>query len=304
MARKKKTANGINPTPSNTVDTTEPPKENGAVEATDSNQITATSQLPKIEWFTAMLYPEDPKHEAMKHYLESRVPQFAWVLHDRDTVTQYDVDKHPWNEKEQTGYKPEDIGTLKKPHWHVCWNHWSRVRLQTVRDLFSCWCKENLINACTDRVSYIYYWTHDDPKSQFLGKAPYSWDEITIKGAGLNKEIQQIKQNVNFVQFEEHCRISELITTANAYTLTDVYRLFAENQICTTLTSYEITQIVRDLQYLRKDTAWKKLDEAELINAKLYRKMHKILDIIEDSDKREHIERLIDSLEKNPIIKE
>lgn len=308
MARKKKTANGINPTPSNTVNTTEPPKEDGSVVATNSEQIKAVSSQPKREWFTAMLYPEDPKHEAMLTYLKSRVPQYAYILHDRDPITQYDVDNHPWCEKTQTGYKTDDIGKFKKPHWHVVWKHWSSVRLSTVRDLFCCWCTDDKIKACTDRVSYIYYWTHDDPKSRFLGKAPYTWEEIHIHGAGLISDTRQIRQNENFVQFEEHYRISELLTTSNAYTLNEAYRLFVENQIQTTLTSYELTQIVRDLQFCRKDTAWKKLDEAETLNRKMYEKLHGMSRLLEDldidEDKRANLIRLLDIMEKNTNNKE
>lgn len=274
MAKKQSTANGIKKVPINEVQ-----QQGGDVVATSNDQIQAVAKQPKTDWFCCILYPEDPKHEAMLTYLKSRMPAYAHVLHDRDPVTQHDVDKHPWNEKTQTGYKQEDIGSLKKPHWHVVWQHYSKVRLKTARDLFSCWTKG--VEACTDRVSYIYYLTHDDPISRTQGKAPYSWDEITIHGVGLERDLRQVKQNVYFVQFEEHGKLSVLLQEAKITNTADLYVFLAENRIETTLTPYELINLTRGVYQKMQGDIEKVTNSYERLCANQYLKIQELQKEIE-----------------------
>lgn len=268
MAKKQSTANGIKKISINEVQ-----QQGGDVVATSNDQIQAVAKQPKTDWFCCILYPEDPKHEAMLTYLKSRMPAYAHVLHDRDVITEYDV------EKSGGELTQADIGKPKKPHWHVVWQHYSKVRLKTARDLFACW--TNGVQACTDRVSYIYYWTHDDPISRSQGKVPYSWDEITIHGICLERDLRQVKQNVNFVQFEEHGKLSVLLQNAKITNTADLYVFLAENRIETTLTPYELVNLTRGVYQKLHGDVEKVTSSYERLCANQYAKIQELQKEIE-----------------------
>ena len=59
----------------------------------DGNEILNRSQIEKVI----------KKHKTIK--------QFAYALHDKDTVIEEDIVKYKYSE--------EDVGKPKKPHWHI-----------------------------------------------------------------------------------------------------------------------------------------------------------------------------------------
>lgn len=240
----------------------------GSVTADNGNQIKAQGAAPKREWYCTILYPDDPKHDAMLTYIKGYAVEYAYILHDRDVVTQHDIDSS------EGEYTDVDLGKKKKPHWHIAWKHVSRVRLGTIRDLFSCWQSTKKLQACTDRVSYIWYWTHQDPKSIALGKVRYEWDEITVYGEALKRELSQVqfKQNSNFVQFSEMAKIGRMLAEANITTQWEAYSFLAENHIDTILTWTQLNTFVKDNQFHQRNTTTRQLEQADRVMTKLYAK--------------------------------
>lgn len=58
-----------------------------------------------------LLYPEDPTHAACMKLLEEAGYKYAAILHDKDVYDGIPDDE----DTDESG----EIGTLKKPHWHV-----------------------------------------------------------------------------------------------------------------------------------------------------------------------------------------
>lgn len=249
MAKRSKSANGLNNTANNIVNNPLLTEELDNDDVTSSNNASWDRAISshKGEWFCTMLYTqEDPKHEAFLTYIVNTMQEYAYVLHDRDPITQHDVESKPKH------YTSEMIGQIKKPHVHLVWKHYSKVTLLTVRKLFGCWQEQHGIKACTDYVSYLYYCTHQDPKSLSLGKAVYNWDEFTIVGKTLTKQLAPIQQKRNFVQYKEECEIARQLMEAGCDTMFQAYEYLCKNNIQTNLSAFQIKQIVSDVQYINR----------------------------------------------------
>ena len=125
----------------------------------DGNEILNRSQIEKVI----------KKHKTIK--------QFAYALHDKDTVIEEDIVKYH--------YKEEDVGKPKKPHWHIELMLSPSYDIELVAKWFNV--PVNFLHfpkgkggqnrgAFLDMVEYI---THEDERQKELGKHPYADEEIT-----------------------------------------------------------------------------------------------------------------------------
>lgn len=125
----------------------------------DGNEILTRAQIEKII----------KKHKTIK--------QFAYALHDKDTVIEEDIVKYKYSE--------EDVGKPKKPHWHIELMLSPSYDIELVAKWFGV--PVNMLHfpkgkggqnrgAFLDMVEYI---THEEERQQELGKHRYFDEEIT-----------------------------------------------------------------------------------------------------------------------------
>lgn len=150
-----------------------------------------------------LLYPEDPTHAACMKLLDEAGYKYAAILHDKDVH-----DGIPDEDDENTA---GEIGTLKKPHWHVV--------IKTVNAQYpTALAKElgitpNYFKTCKNFDKACTYLVHDDEKhadkyqydiSEVFGPlAPYvaklmQGDDEGIKVIEIVKKIDSISGRANY----------------------------------------------------------------------------------------------------------
>lgn len=85
------------------------------------------------------------------------VKKFAYILHDKDVYTSDDFQKGKCSE--------EDIGSLKKPHYHVLLWFWSPQQLKYISEWFGV--AENYLNTIKSNVGAVEYLTHKNRPEKY-----------------------------------------------------------------------------------------------------------------------------------------
>lgn len=123
--------------------------------------------------FNVMQYEYNPKTGESLNFDEENIKrcvahktikQYAYIRHNRDTVTQYDID----NEE----YLQEDLGKMKEPHWHMVFR---TDRAESV-DVIAKWLgiPPNFVNvpkgrgAFWDCIGYLTHASVDEEQGKFV----------------------------------------------------------------------------------------------------------------------------------------
>lgn len=119
----------------------------------------------KIWW--AVVYPDSTSYDCMEvlDRAEKHFPQFAYAYHDKDVVTADDL-------LHSDKYSESDIGTPKKPHFHLLWiddKCISRGRCSNILGLPS-----NYIQEVANKTKALRYLFHKDNPE----KAQYDANEV------------------------------------------------------------------------------------------------------------------------------
>lgn len=111
--------------------------------------------------FRLLLYPDDPTHAEAIERLKYDGYTYGAVLHDKDTWAEDDED-----------VKPELIGQLKKPHWHVVVKFSNPVwSIPLAKKLGIA---QNYIRVCDNLDKALLYLTHETHPSKYQ----YELDEV------------------------------------------------------------------------------------------------------------------------------
>lgn len=127
----------------------------------------AESEKPKKDrkW-RLLLYPEDPTHVAAMKLLEEAGYNYAAILHDKDVYDGIPDD----DDDESTG----EIGTLKKPHWHVVLKTVNAQYPTALAKEFGI--KPNYFKTCKNFDKACVYLVHGDEKDS--DKFQYDVSEV------------------------------------------------------------------------------------------------------------------------------
>lgn len=148
----------------------------------------------RSQYFTMMLYPDCEEHCRILEYIKAHehITKYVYILHDKDV----------WHEDDEEDEKEDDvelnprgeIGSPKKPHWHVLIKTKMRSVPKSVAKFYGLKC----VLKCNNPVNYLLYMLHDTLQSK--QKAQYSYEEL--KGTDELKRLIAQK-NANFVQLEK-----------------------------------------------------------------------------------------------------
>lgn len=190
----------------------------------------------KHQWYCIVLYPlENVGHEAILQYVRNFCLEYAFVTHDRDV---------------------DDEGNIKKPHTHLLFRHIVQCTFEVAQEYYRPFLEDfiDFLQPCTSWQSYALYLPHCTPEcfADREHKPLYGLDEITYsKGF---RAIYNFMQNQNFVQFGEHEVISKILLAYRCMHMAEVYSVLNTLHIQTTLTAYELTQMLySNLQLFSKD---------------------------------------------------
>lgn len=117
----------------------------------------------KSSKFRLMLYPEDKTHFNALEYIKSHY-DCCYILHDKDIITQVDIDNHP-----DSNFK---LGDLKKPHWHVVMRCGGSRWVSALANEFGI--TSNYFKRCDSYEKALQYLTHYNNEDKYQ----YSLDEV------------------------------------------------------------------------------------------------------------------------------
>ena len=150
----------------------------------------------KASKFRLMLYPEDTTHCNALEYIEKHY-DCCYILHDKDFITQSDIDKHP-----DKGFI---LGDLKKPHWHVvlrvCGSRW----VSALASEFGI--TSNYFMKCDSYEKALQYLTH------YNNEDKYQYPIEEVKGS-LKPRLIKVIENDGKTEDE---RILDLIVYIGSY---------------------------------------------------------------------------------------
>lgn len=146
--------------------------------------------------FRIMLYPDDPSHKSAFEYITTHY-HCAYILHDKDTITQADIDEHP-----DRGYV---LGEIKKPHWHIVLNVSGCRYVNSLAKEFNI--KPNYILRCDSYEKALAYLTHFNNENKYQ----YSIDEVD---GDLKSKLYKIIENEGK---DEDERILDLLLYIDQY---------------------------------------------------------------------------------------
>lgn len=150
----------------------------------------------KASKFRLMLYPEDLTHCKALEYIEKHY-DCCYILHDKDIITQTDIDKHP-----DKGFI---LGELKKPHWHIVLRVSGSRWVSALASEFGITC--NYFMKCDSYEKALQYLTHYNNEDKYQ----YSIDEV--KGS-LKPRLIKVIENDGKTEDE---RILDLILYIDGY---------------------------------------------------------------------------------------
>lgn len=151
----------------------------------------ADKESKKDRKWRLLLYPEDPKHVACMKLLDEAGYNYAAILHDKDVY-----DGIPDEDDEDSS---GEVGTLKKPHWHVV--------IKTVNPQYAtALAKEfgitvNYFKPCKNFDRALVYLVHGDEKH--ADKFQYDCSEVF---GPLASRVAKLLQND-----DEGARVKEII---------------------------------------------------------------------------------------------
>lgn len=154
----------------------------------------AIQDSKKSQYFTLMLYPDCEEHCRILEYIKAHehITKYVYILHDKDVWLEDDEDDE--NEDDVELNPRGEIGSLKKPHWHVLIKTKIRSVPKSVAKFYGLKC----VLKCNNPVNYMLYMLHDTLQSK--QKAQYTYEEL--QGTDELKRLIAHK-NANFVQLEK-----------------------------------------------------------------------------------------------------
>lgn len=155
----------------------------------DSNNFKASK-------FRLMLYPEDITHCKALEYIEKNY-DCCYILHDKDIITQNDIDNHP-----DSGFV---LGELKKAHWHIVLRVSGARWVSALASEFGV--TSNYFKKCDSYEKALQYLTHYNNEDKYQ----YSIDEV--KGS-LKPRLIKVIENDGKTEDE---RILDLIIYIDSY---------------------------------------------------------------------------------------
>lgn len=148
----------------------------------------------RIRRAKVLQYEKNPKTGESLHFNESniehgldmfsyRLTRWAWVKHDKDTVTEADIKDSQIEEDYK--YNLIDMGRPKGTHWHIVLEFKNPTTISAIAKAFGV--PSNFVEAIEGGskthdpvLDMIRYLTHEDEKQQSFGKHLYERKEVNV----------------------------------------------------------------------------------------------------------------------------
>lgn len=157
--------------------------------------------------------------DAMKHKTISR---YAYILHDKDTITEHDI------EKSQGHYTDADLGKPKGRHWHiVIETKGNSVKVSTIAKWLGI--PENMVELPKGRGAFIdcvEYLRHSDISQRLNGKYVYEADEVK---ANFNWQVEVEELVLRKTKYEKPLTQAQFLKNEvlyNGMSLKEVYERY------------------------------------------------------------------------------
>lgn len=169
----------------------------------------SSRELQEDYKFIAVLYPDSTSYNCEERLaiLQYSWLEFAYILHDKDSMTINDVDN--WYQDHSDGECPFNAGDHKKNHIHVVVKSSYPIKLGRAAEVLGI--PSNDVQRCKDYKKSLRYLIHlSEP-----GKFQYSIDEVITNIAKIEKILSKTDSDDKARAIIEYIKLSDCNSLIN-----------------------------------------------------------------------------------------